>query len=250
MDQKGRGRGGDEVNGLAWRIVIATVVVSVALPATTTDGQEPDERLFEGAWSLEFSAATRPGGETLPAGVGTISPQNLLFSARHREFSVSEDGRFAWTERSDGQWHSDARLIVGGQSSHPSQTNEPLLVASGQLDRRRKLTLKLAWTHGSGPFLSGDGTGGALVVSAAADQVSVFFLGKTSTHPVRFLTSEWTLTPQSIEREEVGRDVVRETVQYAARRRQTLTDFQPSPLPVNESIRVRQVRPMKIVPRG
>ncbi len=210
--------------------------------------QAPRERLFDGLWSLEFSAATKPGGETLAAGAGTISPQNLLFDAQHRDFEISEEGRFAWTENADGQWHSDSRLIVGGQSSHPSQTNQPLLVATGQLDRQRKLTLTLRWTHGSGPFLSGDGRPGSLVV--ADDQVTVFFQGLTSSHPVRYLTTQWSLTPQSIEREEVSPDVIRETAVYSASRQRALPDFQPSPLPVKETLRVKQVRQLKLVPRG
>jgi hypothetical protein len=220
--------------------------------ATTLLAQAPRERPFAGRWSLEFSASTRPGGATLQAGPITISPQNLHFQAHHREFTVSDDGKFDWTERTNGQWHSDATTIdSAGQRSFPSQTNEPLLKVEGQLDRQRKLTVTLRWSHGSGPFLAGDGvTPGSLSVSADGDQVTVFFKGHSSSHATRYLTTEWALPPPLIERQELSPDMVRETATYSARRERTLNEFGAGPLPVIERVRVQQVRQLKLVPRG
>jgi hypothetical protein len=214
-------------------------------------GQMPDRHPFEGLWTLTYSAATKPGGETLPTAIGSvISPQNLAFTATHADFKVSEEGKFSWLERKDGYWHSDSRHIVGGLSSHPTQTDEPLLVASGQLDRERKMKLTLRWSHGSGGFTAGDGRPGTLFVSADGSQVTVFFEGRSSTHATAYLTTEWTLAPISIERVVVSEDEIKEIARYSARRQRTLTDFGAGPLPVNESIRVEQIRKMKLVPRG
>jgi hypothetical protein len=226
-------------------------LVSLGLTNSRLPGQMPDRHPFEGLWTLTYSAATKPGGETLSTAIGSIiSPQNLAFTATHTDFTVSEDGKFGWLERKNGYWHSDARHIVGGLSSHPTQTDEPLLVASGQLDRERKMKLTLRWSHGSGGFTAGDGRPGALFVSDDGSQVTVFFLGRSTTHATQYLTTEWTLAPISIEREEVSEYEIKEIARYSARRQRTLSEFGAGPLPVNESIRVEQIRQMKLVPRG
>jgi hypothetical protein len=235
------------------RLRLALLLTAVGLMAGVKplEAQAPRERLFAGKWTLEFSADTRPGGETLRAGTITISPQNLHFAASRGEFAVSDAGQFSWLERTSGQWQSDATLIdSGGQRSSPSQTNEPLLKAAGQLDRQRKLTLTMQWTHGSGPFAAGDGTPGVLTVSADGGLVTTMFKGRTVSYPSKYLTTEWTLAPTSITKRDISPNEQEERAVYSASRRRTLNDFGAGPLPVGETIRVEQVRPLKLVPRG
>jgi hypothetical protein len=228
------------------------LVVLALLPAAGAVGQAPRDRPFDGKWSLEFFAATRPGGETLHAGALTISPQNLQFEASRGDFRVDVDGKFSWTEGTSGQWRQDATVTDSlGQRSYPSQSNEPILKATGRVDRQRKLTLTLEWTAGNGWFVAGDGVStGTLSVPADGSQVTVFFKGHSSQAPSRLLTSEWTLSPESVRREEISPGSIRETVTYSARRQRTLGEFGAGPLPVVERIRVQQVRQLKLVERG
>jgi hypothetical protein len=216
--------------------------------------------VFEGQWYLEYIVATKLGGETQQVGNLTLSPINLSFRAGRGDFRVADDGTFNWTERTDGQWHSDVVVTdSAGQRSFPAETTEPLLTVEGTVvvttndsgEDEKKLTLTLKWTHGSGTFIRGDGaTGGVLIVSPDGTTVTSISSDGSASWPAKYLTTEWTLTPISVERREEGPDVLREVTTFKSRRQSTLNEWGSGPLPVIERIEVKQIRHMKLVPRG
>lgn len=232
--------------------VLATWCLLLWAPSDLRAQTPPRTKLFDGQWSLDFFAATRPGGETQRVGMSTLSPLNLLFRAVRSDFRVAEDGKVNWTERTNGQWHSDVVATMdSGQRSIASQTTEPLLKAKGTVDDQRKLTLTLRWSHGSGPFIGGLGTtGGTLTVSADGETLTIKSDDGTVSLPHKYLTTEWTLQPASIEQQEQGPDMIREVTTYKARRQGTLNEWGSGPLPVVERIEVKQIRQLKLVPRG
>jgi hypothetical protein len=230
-------------------------------PGKTSQGAEPNPNPFEGQWSLEYFVATKPGGETHQVGILTLSPINLLFQVARSEFQVGEDGKFNWTERSGGQWHSDTVSTDSlGQRSISVQDTEPLLVADGTItlvdaamgdEKTKSLELKLKWSHGSGTFIGGVGNvTGTLAVSGDGQTLTVTSDKGAVSMPHTYLTTQWTLTPKSVEREEEGPDMIREVTTFQARRQGTLSDWGSGALPVVERIEVKQIRHLKLVPRG
>ena len=203
----------------------------------------------------------KPGGETHRVGTITLSPQNLLFQVARSDFHVGEDGKFQWMERATGQWHSDTISTDDlGQRSISVQDTEPLLLADGAVtlvdspagdEKTKTLKLTLKWSHGSGTFIGGMGNvTGTLAVSADGQTLTISSDKGTVSLPHKYLTTEWTLTPKSVEREEEGPDAIREVTTFEVRRQGTLNDWGSGPLPVAERLEVKQIRHLKLVPRG
>ena len=230
-------------------VMIAASLLSVA------HGAEPDRSPFDGEWSLEFSAQTRPGGETrtYPNDTQHI---NMQFLARRESFTIAADGSVRWEQRDGGLFHSDNFSRAAGTTS--AQDQRPVLRVSGVAtatpapagsDRTydRRLTLDLSWIGGDGTLLDHGLRSHVIVLSADGDQYNT---SGYTTAPC-YQTSHFELEPARVQREEAAPDAIRETTVFRLSRATATQDNRGQPpIPLTERIEVRHVHYLNLVPRG
>lgn len=230
--------------------------------SSTARGMEPENAPFNGQWSLDFRVDTRPGGETFTTRQGgEVSAYELHFQASRGSFRLQDDRslkldilesssliirsttRFGAVTMQDRQRHRGRMHIEGAGSGE-------------QDDRRLKLTIR--WGLSSGVGISTDSFGTSQTtrsqMSADGTQLTLSNEAGTGTFAFDLWKSEWELKPSSLEKREVSSDVIVETATYEGRRNTRLAPLDPGgfspPLPVTEEIELKQVRQLKLVPRG
>jgi hypothetical protein len=218
-------------------------------------GAEPNRSPFDGQWSLEFSAQTRPGGETRTYPNDTHQV-NLQFLARRESFTIAADGSVQWEQRDGGVFHSDTFSRAAGTTS--VQEQRPVLRVSGVAKAMpapagsgrtydRQLTLDVAWTGGDGTLLDHGLRSHIIVLSADGNHA----ITSGYTVAADYQSSHWELAPASIQREEIAPDAIRETTTFRLSR-ETATQHnrgQP-PIPLTERIEIKHIHYLNLVPRG
>jgi hypothetical protein len=211
--------------------------------------------IYDGQWSFEYRNATQPGG-TRAQSAGYVVTQNILFSAVKSRFQVDRNGVFSWIERDNTYYHADSfYLNKDGTTASLSWDQEAVLKATGQVVDEKTRTLKVTVDHweGSGRFMDRMG-GGTITASADGHTQTYFPSGRpTASMQIRHRPVVWELKPVSIERQDLGPDQQREIVTYKASRGvkppvvlHILGDGNLSTI----HIEIRQVRELKLVPRG
>jgi hypothetical protein len=112
----------------------------------------------------------------------------------------------------------------------------------------RSLELNLEYSGGSGAYADNHGGGGAYIVDAAGEQMTV--TGPTTTTiPVTYWQAKWNVKPARTVREEIGPDEIRETTTYEGSRPAEVAT-RDGKYKVTERIEVKHVRYLNLVPRG
>lgn len=232
-------------------LLCAIIATSAPAPAQEPAGPNP----FDGEWSLEFSAQTRPGGETrtYPNDTQHI---NMQFLARRESFTIAAGGSLRWEQRDGGLFHSDNFSRAAGTTS--VQDQRPVLRVSGVAKATsapagsgraydRRLTLDVAWTGGDGTLL--DHGLRSHVIDLSADGSQYTTSGYTTA--ASYQTSNWELEPASVQREEIAPDAIRETTTFRLSRATTTQHNQGQrPIPLTERIEIKHVHYLNLVPRG
>ena len=234
------------VAGLAW--MVASAAAGDPAPASGS--------IFDGQWSCEFRAVTKPGG-TLIQTIAYDLIRNGLFVAVKSSFQVDKNGSFSWEERKNSHYHDDDFYTrKTGEQFSLSFDQEAILKVAGHVVDTKTRALKVtveSWA-GSGLFVNlGGGT--TFVVSADGSTQTYFpNIGPTITRHNSHPPFVWELKPVSIERQDLGPDQQREIVTYKGSR-----GIKP-PVAIEtvagggdyktEHIEIRQVRELKLVPRG
>jgi hypothetical protein len=215
---------------------------------------------FEGEWTLAFDVATPPGGVTLTDMYGSNSPYHTVFHASKKSFQVQADGTFAWQETDDGALKISGTANYVGTHTLWWESHQPLLKAEGAATAtptppgspqpyERSLELSFDWSGGNGAYGDNHGGGGAYIVDAAGQQMTVTGVGGPTTLPVTWYQSKWSLKPTRTVREEISPDEIRETTIYAGSRRADLTT-KVGKYKVTERVEVKHVRHPRLIPRG
>ncbi len=180
-----------------------------------------------------------------------------MFAAVKSPFQVDKTGAFSWIESQHTQWHADGFYAwKNGTRARVSWDREAFLKATGQVVDTKTRTLKVTveWWPGSGRFMDYHG-GGTITASADGHTEQYFPIGWPASQPIP--TShppvEWELKPVSIERQDLGPDQQREIVTYKASRGVKAPAAWHVPGDGNWTtmhIEIRQVRELKLVPRG
>ena len=244
---------------LALALLAAGYTRSAAQQAAPAGGGNP----FDGQWTLTFSAHSPPGGIVMSTGSSTISPGHLQFRGDKR-FAVGRDGKFAFQGADAGTFHIDLTTHSASEVSAWRQDQQPLCKFKGTATATpnppgarepyaRQLELSIEWTGGNGTYFTRTSLGtfaGAFSVSADGTQV-------TSTRPwappytqrLTYWSSQWKLTPTRVMVEETGPDELQERVTYEGSRETPLEPLSGQ-AKGTERIEVKQVRQLKLVPRG
>lgn len=239
---------------IGYRFAAAIVIACLTAMA---GGAEPPGGKFEGQWSLELQISTKPGGETLEGAGAVTSPIHIQITAANPSFTVSEEGKFSWDSRDFGSSQvTKHAAYTGGGTSDTSEQTRVLLKAQGSVSDQRVLTIDPQWTIGNGQIWTFGSRGviyiGTYTLSGDGSTLSVSTSGNvpgawgTHTLPVTYDGKPWTLAPASIEQQEIVPEVVREIVTYRAQRQGTYGGA----VPVTERIEIKQVRYLKLIPRG
>jgi hypothetical protein len=242
-----------------FRLALMAAGFGCVLPGGTVHAQGPapsSGAIYDGQWSLEYRNATRPGG-TRAQSAGYVVTQNILFSAVKSRFQVDKNGVFSWMERDNTYYHADSFYVYkSGKTASLSWDQEAVLKATGQVLDTKTRILKVSVEHweGSGRFTDSMG-GGTIQANAEGTSLTYFPVGRPTTRPmpIRHRPLVWELKPVSIERQDLGPDQQREIVTYKASRGvtppvvwQILGGGNLSTM----QIEIRQVRELKLVPRG
>jgi hypothetical protein len=227
--------------GLAWMVA----------PAHAGDPAPASGSIYDGQWSCEFRVVTKPGGTPMQT-IAYDSIQNQLFTAIKSSFQVDKNGSFSWEERKNSHWHADSFYTYkNGTTAFLSWDQEAILKVAGQVVDTKARTLKVTMEHwlGSGRFT--DSMGGGTIDGSSQ---TCFPVGRPSgRYPLPHASFVWELKPVSIEQQDLGPDQQREIVTYKGSR-----GIKP-PLAMHcpgdgnlatEHIEIRQVRELKLVPRG
>jgi hypothetical protein len=225
--------------------------------------QQPGANPFAGEWTLTFDVNTPPGGVTLGDMSGSSSsPYHMVFHASKQSFQVAADGTFSWRKADDGS------VTINGTYNYSGApvmtywaTHQPLLKAAGTATATptppgspqpydRTLQVDLDWTGGNGTYGDSGGGGGAYIVDADGEQMTVTGLLTTTTLPVTYWQAQWSLQPARTVREEIGADETRETTTYEGSRQAEVPTMNMGTYTVTERIEVKHVRNLKLVPRG
>jgi hypothetical protein len=241
------------------QIVVATAagMAWMAAPAHAGDPAPSSGSIFDGRWSCEFRVVTKPGG-TLVQTIAYDLIRNGLFVAVKSSFQVDKNGSFSWEERKNSHYHDDDFYTrKTGEQFSLSFDQEAILKVAGQVvdTKTRGLKVTVERWLGSGRFT--DRYGGGTNVVNADESTQIFFSnnGWPSSLPksVPHSTFVWELKPVSIERQDQGPDQQREIVTYKGSRgiKPPLAMHVPGDgNEVTEHIEIRQVRELKLVPRG
>lgn len=239
-----------------------SIAVGCTLVATASsvEGQQSRNNLFDGEWTLTFDVNTPPGGVTLNDMYGSNSPYNMHFHASKQSLQVNADGTFAWRDFSRGALTINGTANYFGTRTNHWAKHQPLLKADGKATAMRtppgspqaydrSLPINLDYSGGSGTYADNHGGGGAYIVDAAGQQMTVTGGVTVSTLPVTYWQAKWSLKPARIVREEIGPDETRETITYEDSRPAEVTT-KIGKYKVTERIEVKQVRRLGLVPRG
>ena len=242
---------------------LAALVGLLAAAAAPSPAQQPGGHPFAGDWTLTFDVNTPPGGVTLGDMSGSSSsPYHMVFHASKRSFQVKADGTFSWRDADDGS------VTINGTYNYSGApvmtywaTHQPLLKAGGTATATptppgspqpydRRLEVDLDWTGGNGTYGDNQGSGGAYIVDAAGEQMTVTGRGGPTTLPVTYWQAKWSLQPARTVREEISADEIRETTTYERNRQAEVQTMNMGTYTVTERIKVEHVRNLKLVPRG
>jgi hypothetical protein len=234
---------------------LSCVLCCSAAAARADDAGPSAESVFDGLWSLEFRNASQPGG-TFAQTTAYETTQNMLFTASKNRFRVDKNGTFSWIERDNPFFHADSFYAYkNGTTASLSWDQEAVLKVTGQVVDTKTRTLKVTAEHwvGSGRFMDGFG-GGTITASADGNTQTHYPSGRpTTTIKRRHPPDVWELKPVNIERQDLGPDQQREIVTYKASRGikgpagwRIAGDGNLSIM----YIEVRQIRELKLVPRG
>jgi hypothetical protein len=233
-------------------LVTAASLAWLAAPAHANDPAPPSGSIFDGQWSCEFRIVTKPGG-TFVQTVAYDLIHNQLVTVVKSSFQVDKNGSFSWEERENSHSHVDDFYTpkTGAQFSL-SWDQEAILKAAGQVVDTKTRALKVTverWL-GSGRFT--DSMGGGTIDGSSQ---TYFAVGRPSgRYPLPHASFVWELKPVSIEQQDLGPDQQREIVTYKGSR-----GIKSSSAPIHvagdgnlctEHIEIRQVRELKLVPRG
>lgn len=232
-------------------LLAAIIATSAPVPAQQPAGPNP----FDGEWSLEFSAQTRPGGETRTYPNDTHQV-NIQFMAQRESFTIAADGNLRWEQREGGLFHSDTFSRAAGTTS--VQDQRPVLRVSGLAAATpapagsgrtydRRLTLDLAWTGGDGTLLDHGLRSHVIALSADGSQYTTSGYTAAATYQ----SSHWELEPASVQREEIAPDAIREITTFRLSRGTATQHNQGQPpIPLTERIEIKHVHYLNLVPRG
>ena len=183
--------------------------------------------------------------------------ENVLFTAIKSSFQVDKNGSFSWEERKNIHFHDDSFFAwKNGLRTYNTWDQEAVLKVAGQVVDTKTRILKVTVEHwvGSGRYTQ-TGVDGTIVASADGISQTFFPSDKPDSQPfpIPHLSFVWELKPVSTERQDLGPDQQREIVTYKGSR-----GLKPSPglyvagdgNLVTEHIEIRQVRELKLVPRG
>jgi hypothetical protein len=228
---------------------------SVAI-ARADDAAPSAQSVFGGQWSFEFREATRPGG-MFAQSAAYDTTQNRLFTVVKSPFQVDKNGVFSWIERNNTYFHHDTFYArTNGVRSSLSWDQVGVLKATGQVVDSKTRTLKVTverWP-GSGRYMDRSG-GGTITVSADGYTQTYFPSAFPPARPNQIAHPPfvWELKPASIERQDLGPDQQRETVTYKGSRGvkgPAAWHILGDGYFTIEHIEIRQVRELKLVPRG
>lgn len=243
------------MNQPRWTLTLASL--TVALLCVSAHGAEPDNSLFDGQWSLSLQISTRPGGETLEGNNVVTSPFYVQITAENPSFTVSQEGKFSWDGRDSGRSKVVKHGIYPrGVTDDVSEQTRVLLKAQGTVSEQRVLTMDPQWTIGAGQFTNINNRGVIYIGSytVSDDGGTLTIRGTTNVSPsvqtysapVSYEGKPWELAPASIEEREIAPDVIREEATYRAQRQGTYAGT----VPVTERIEIKQIRYLKLIPRG
>jgi hypothetical protein len=243
------------------RLALTLAASLLALAAHCAVAADPPRLApFDGEWSLTFQVDTKPGGESFQTTQGArVSPYDLHFSATLASFRFESDRTLKLEVRENTPLFISSTSRFGAVTWWDLQNYNGLLKATGNgsgQDRERKLNLSLSWSIAQGTGFTRDSAGASMTYRSSQDgsQLTITNAAGTGTFTFEPWKSTWELQPERIEQAEIGPDEVIETATYRGRRNQRLTPLDPQgfspPLPVIERIELKQVRPLKLVPRG
>jgi hypothetical protein len=233
---------------------------ALVMAASRADAQQPGGSPFDGEWTLTFDVNTPPGGVTLRDMYGSNSPYHMHFHASKKTFEVTADGTFAWREVENGSLKINGTANYFGRQTKHWASHQPLLKAEGTATARltppgspqpydRTLEVILHYSGGNGATADNHGGGGAYIVDAAGEQMTV--TGPTTTTlNVTYWQSKWNLKPARTTSEEISPDEIRETTTYEGSRQAEIPTLTSGKYKVTERIEVKHVRHPKLVPRG
>jgi hypothetical protein len=239
----------------------APAFVAVLVAAAPAPAQQPGDNPFEGEWSLTFDVATPPGGVTLTNEYGTDAPYHMAFHASKRSLQVAADGTIAWRDFENGALRiSGTANYFGTQTKHWA-SHRPLLKAAGKATATppppgstqpydRRLEVNLDYTGGSGTYADNHGGGGAYIVDAAGEQMTVTGGVTNSTIAVIYWQAKWTLKPARTVREELSPGEIRETTTYEGTRQAEIATQTSGKYQVTQRMEIKHVRSLNLVPRG
>jgi hypothetical protein len=222
-----------------------------AAPVHAADPAPSSSSIYDGQWSCEFRLVTKPGG-TFVTFLNHAQLENVLFTAIKSSFQVNKNGSFSWEERKNTSYHTDAVYYPTGSYN---SDRKAILKAKGQVVDAKTRTLKVTVEHWLGSGRESQGT-----IVASTDETSethyweFFSDAPPKTIPVAHLSFEYELKPVSIEQQDLGPDQQREIVTYRGSR-----GINPGfggwkvagdGYWWTEYIEIRQVRELKLVPRG
>jgi hypothetical protein len=240
------------------QIVLATAAALawMVAPVHAGDPAPASGSIYNGQWSCEFRQATKPGG-TLVKTAAYDDIVNYLEVAVKSSFQVDKNGSFSWEERKNGSCRGDRSITyIDGKTTSDSFDMAAVLKVAGQVvdAKTRALKVTVEFWAGTGRFANlGGGT--TFVVSADGSTQTYFpNIGPTFTRHNPHPPFVWELKPVSIEQQDLGPDQQREIVTYKGSRGikppvagETVAgggDY------ATEHIEIRQVRELKLVPRG
>jgi hypothetical protein len=243
------------MKSIVQRVLIAAGLLCVlcwdAAPAHAGDPAPASGSIFDGQWSCEFRVVTKPGGTPVTT-VAYDSIQNQLFTAIKSSFQVDKNGSFSWEERKNSHWHADSFYAYkSGKTTFVSWDEEAILKVAGQVIDTKTRALKVTVEHwlGSGRFT--DSMGGGTIDGSSQ---TYFAVGRPSgRYPLPHVSFVCESKPVSIEQQDLGPDQQREIVTY---KRSRGVGFNPQFHVAGdgnwytEHIEIRQVRELKLVPRG
>ena len=209
-----------------------------AAPSHAADPAPTPNSIYDGQWSCEFRFVTKPGGVIFADCIN-----NTLFTVVKSSFQVDKSGSFSWEERKNGHYHMDN--FCTNKEFSCSFDQEAILKVAGQVVDTKTRTLKVTvecW-QGSGRLTNSMG-GGTIAVAADGSSDTWFTGDVTDTHPRSHPHWVYKVKPVSVEQQDLGPDQQREIVTYK------VSEVSGRTSDTTLHIEIRQVRELKLVPRG
>jgi hypothetical protein len=236
------------------------VALSVLLPHFTAAADPPRSALFDGEWSLTFRVDTKPGGESFTTTQGVaVSSYDLHFSATMPSFRFANDRSLNPEIRDNTRLSVSSTARFGDVTWWDRQSYSGLVKVTGKGSGEahdRQVNMTLSWSMAQGIGFTRDSAGTSMTYRSSQDGSKLTITNEAGTGTFTFepWKSTWELKPERIEQVEISPDEMIETATYRGRRSVRLTPLDPKgfspPLPVSEEIELKQVRPLKLVPRG